>query len=111
MQAREMMLQVSDETFDSVLATVKTPVVFIMGASWCPDCQRIAPFMKNMMGDYVGKLTFLQADFDTAQKLKERFEIRHIPAFILLKDGQVADSLIEPKSIAPVKAFLDRAIA
>ena len=36
---------VTDETFDEVVGKSALPVLFVMGATWCPDCQRIAPLM------------------------------------------------------------------
>lgn len=37
--------------------------------------------------------------------------MRHIPVFVVLKDGQPVDTLIEPKSIAPFKEFVEKAVA
>ena len=96
---------VTDETFDEVVGKSALPVLFVMGATWCPDCQRIAPLMMN-----AGKILFAHADFDSAQGLKERFHVRSIPTLFIIRNGQVLDTLVEPKAIAPVKAFLQKAL-
>ncbi|MDY3273948.1 MAG: thioredoxin family protein [Duodenibacillus sp.] len=101
---------VTDETFDEVVGKSALPVLFVMGATWCPDCQRIAPLMMMLAKENAGKILFAHADFDSAQGLKERFHVRSIPTLFIIRNGQVLDTLVEPKAIAPVKAFLQKAL-
>ena len=61
---------VTDETFDEVVGKSAIPVLFVMGATWCPDCQRIAPLMMMLAKENAGKILFVHADFDSAQGLK-----------------------------------------
>lgn len=61
--------------------------------------------------DYSDKLVFASCDFDNNPVIKEKFDVRHIPVFVVLKDGQPVDTLIEPKSIAPFKEFVEKAVA
>ena len=57
-----------------------------------------------------GKILFVHADFDSAQGLKERFHVRSIPTLFIIRNGQVLDTLVEPKAIAPVKSFLQKVL-
>ena len=104
------MVSVTDESFDEVVAQSKVPVLFAMGASWCPDCKRVAPLMMMFAKEMAGKILFVHADFDSAQGLKERFNVRSIPTLFIMKAGKVVDTLVEPKSIAPVKEFVEKAL-
>ncbi|HBN73234.1 MAG TPA: thiol reductase thioredoxin [Sutterella sp.] len=104
------MTVVTDATFDEVIGKSALPVLFVMGAGWCPDCKRIAPLMAALAKENAGKVLFAHADFDSAQGLKERFRVRSIPTLFIIRNGQVLDTLVEPKAIAPVKAFVEKAL-
>ena len=101
---------VTDETFAEVVGESPLPVLFGMGATWCPGCQRNVPLMMMLAKENAGKILFAHADFDSAQGLKERFHVRSIPTLFIIRNGQVLDTLVEPKAIAPVKAFLQKAL-
>lgn len=105
------MTTVTDETFHEIIENSELPVLFVIGAPWCPDCQRVAPLLMTLAKEQAGKMLFAHADFDSAQALKERFNVRSIPTLFVLCGGKVVDTLVEPKSIAPVKAFVEKAVA
>lgn len=104
------MVSVTDQNFDEVVGKSEIPVLFVMGATWCVDCKRIAPLMMMLAKENAGKVLFAHADFDSAQGLKERFNVRSIPTLFIIKQGKVVDTLVEPKSIAPVKEFVGKAL-
>lgn len=109
--AQSLMTAVTDDTFDAVVASSDLPVVFVIGAPWCIDCRRIAPFMAEFAKRRAGKARFLHADFDQNPGLKARFDVRHIPTLVFLEKGKAVGTLVEPKSVAPVKEFLEKALA
>lgn len=104
------MVMVDDNNFDAVVGKSDKPVLFVIGAMWCPDCQRLQPLMMQLIQKYAGKFTFVRADFDTEKGLKERLDIRSIPTMVIFKAGKETDRLVEPKSIAPVLAVLEKAL-
>ena len=104
------MTEVTDLTFDAVVTQSTNPVVFIMGAPWCVDCRRIAPFMAEFAKRFSDRALFAHADFDKNPALKERFDVRHIPTLFFIKNGETVGTLVEPKSVAPVKDFLENAL-
>ena len=63
---------VTDETFDEVVGKSALPVLFVMGATWCPDCQRIAPLMMMLAKENAGKILFAHADFDSGKILRAK---------------------------------------
>lgn len=111
MQAMPNIMMVTDANFDSVVATSDKPVLLAIGAQWCPDCRRLQPLFMQFAKDYEDKLVFASCDFDNNPGIKEKFDVRHIPVFVVLKQGNVVSSLIEPKSIAPFKEFVEQAVA
>ncbi len=102
---------VTDQNYEEVVAKSDKPVFLAIGAMWCVDCQRIAPFFGQFAEKYGDKLLFASCMFDENPGIKEKFDVRHIPTLVLLKDGKVIDTLVEPKSIAPFKEFVEKALA
>ena len=102
---------VTDQNYEEVVAKSDKPVFLAIGAQWCPDCRRLQPLFMQFAKDYSDKLVFASCDFDNNPGIKEKFDVRHIPTLVLLKDGKVVDTLVEPKSIAPFKEFVEKALA
>ncbi len=102
---------VTDQNYADVVEKADKPVFLAIGAEWCVDCRRIAPFFGQFAEKYADKLVFASCNFDNNPGVKERFDVRHIPTLVLLKDGKVVDTLIEPKSVAPFKEFVEKAAA
>jgi thiol-disulfide isomerase/thioredoxin len=55
---------------DKMMAEAK-PVVAIIRADWCPACKKIEPFMKELMKEYNGRLTFVVFDVTNENLVKE----------------------------------------
>ena len=103
--AQALMTEVTDATFDAVVTQSTHPVVFVVGAPWCVDC-----FMAEFAKRFADRALFAYADFDKNPALKERFDVRHIPTLFFIKNGETVGTLVEPKSVAPVKDFLESAL-
>ena len=93
MQTMPNITMVTDANFDSVVAESQKPVLLAIGAQWCPDCRRLQPLFMQFAKDYSDKLVFASCDFDNNPGIKEK-----------------VDTLIEPKSIAPFKEFVEKAV-
>ncbi len=111
MESMPNITMVTDTNYDEVVNSAKLPVLLAVGAQWCIDCRRLQPLFVQFADQYGDKLTFASCDFDNNPAIKDKFEVRHIPTFFVIKEGKVVDTLIEPKSIAPFKEFVEKAIA
>lgn len=99
---------VTDANYDEVIRAATKPVLLAIGAQWCFDCRRIEPFFMEFAKRYADKVQFARCDFDSNPGIKEKFEVRHIPTIVLIKDGAVIETLVEPKSIAPFKEMIEK---
>lgn len=104
------MLQINDGNLDTLLTSGK-PAVLAVGASWCPDCRRAAPFFEAYAKPLAGKVLFAYADFDTAKGVVERLGIEHIPTMIAFRDGRETERLTEVTAPSVLKEFLERSAA
>ncbi|KAJ3495623.1 hypothetical protein NLG97_g3253 [Lecanicillium saksenae] len=85
-------------------------VVADFHALWCGDCKMIDPFFKKHAADDKFKdVYFCKIDVDVLQDLSKEHAVKNMPTFILFKDGERVEHIIEPKP--PVlDAFLAKAL-
>jgi thioredoxin 2 len=79
---------VSDADFDDVMKNAKVPVLVDFWAAWCGPCQRAAPEVKATAEAMAGKAIVMKVDTEKNPRLAQRFGVRGIPHFVVLKGGQ-----------------------
>ncbi len=80
-------------------------VVLDFFATWCGPCQRVAPAYVEM-GEKMPKVKSLKVDVDDAEDLAAAFNIRAMPTFVVLKNGQIITK-VEGADLARVLAVLE----
>jgi thioredoxin len=83
--------QLTAATFSDVVADGITVVYFWAG--WCGPCRAMAPQF-NRAATLRPKYRFAKIDVDGEPALAERYGIRSIPTFVVIRDGEpiAADS-------------------
>ena len=60
-------------------------------AVWCGPCKMIAPFFEEQAAKNP-EIKFVKVDVDQAMDICRQYKIRAMPTFILIKNGEVAQS-------------------
>lgn len=91
----------TDGNFDSEAIKSDVPVVVDFWATWCGPCRMIAPIIEELATEYEGKVKVGKLDVDENQQTAVKYGVRSIPTVLLLKGGQVQDTVIGavPKSV------------
>ncbi len=63
-------------------------VVVYFGATWCGPCRQTKPLVQELAQELSGKVSFLFIDVDEQPALSQKYEIRSIPALVVLDHGQ-----------------------
>jgi thioredoxin 1 len=56
-------------------------------ADWCSPCKRVRPIVEEINKDSANKFKII--DVDSEMELVRAFEIKSVPTFIIIKDGEV----------------------
>ncbi len=88
---------IQDETeFDALLK--KEPLLVVdCTATWCGPCKLIAPLIDRLAEEYIDRAKVLKLDLDTNKPVAKRFGIRSIPAVMIFKQGELAETMVGAK--------------
>jgi len=67
-------------------------VIVDFHAQWCGPCKAIAPMYSELASTHP-HVTFLRVDTDKQQRIAAKYEIKAMPTFIAIVDGEVKDTL------------------
>jgi len=69
-------------------------VVLDFTAKWCGPCQKISPEYERLSSlEELREVKFYKVDVDDSEELCSKFEIKCMPTFILLKNGEEKDRI------------------
>ena len=79
---------------------------FYFTADWCGPCKKVRPIVEDINRESPS-LKFQIIDADTSLDLIKKFEIKSVPTFILIKDGEVVNRLTGAQTRETLEEFLN----
>ncbi len=96
-------MEISDKTFDEHVQNGYALVEF--WASWCPPCHVIKQILKKLETEETGYQVFT-LNTDRNLKTASRYDIKGLPCFLILKDGELIHREVGAKSEKQIRAML-----
>ena len=91
---------------DNFEATVNEGVSLVdFWAPWCGPCRMIAPVIEELAEDFDGKASICKVNTDEQQDLAVKFAVRSIPTILIMKDGEVVETMV---GAASKEAFAEK---
>lgn len=103
----ELIVHLSDDTFENDVLKSHVPVLVDFWAEWCGPCKMIAPLLDEIAGEYKGRLKVAKLNIDQNNRTPPTFGIRGIPTLLLFKNGEVEATKVGALSKSQLVAFVD----
>jgi len=104
------LLEFTKDNFDKEVIGSKNPVLVDFWAGWCAPCKLMDPVVKEIAGEFDGKMKTGKLNVDDHPEVATKLSILNIPTLVLFKDGHEASRIIgvNPKEavIAKIKGAL-----
>ena len=86
-------LVISDENFNQIID--ENPIVVVdFWAEWCGPCRAMNPIIEELSLIYENKIVFAKLNVDKNPIIPSKYGISSIPTFLIIKNGQVMNSVI-----------------
>lgn len=95
-----MMVEPRRESVDATPGAV----LLEFGASWCPHCRAIQPFLSGMLAKH-SIVQHIPVEDGPGKRLGCSFRVKLWPTLVFLRDGSVLSQLVRPSSEEIADAF------
>ena len=108
--ASENVKTFTDSNFDQ---ETKNGVVLVdFWAEWCGPCRRLAPTVDALAKDYEGRVTVGKMNVDENPDIPaSRFRVMGIPTLVVLKNGELVETLVGLRQKEEITSVLDKHLA
>src|SRR2546428_10325077 len=89
---------VNSRNFEEEVLKSALPVLVDFWAPWCGPCKAIAPSVDALAEELAGKLKVVKVNTDEAGDVAGRYGIMSIPTLLVIKAGQVVETLVGNQS-------------
>lgn len=79
--------------------------VYYFTADWCGPCKKVRPIVEELSRDQ-SEVKFQIIDVDSEGELTRSFEVKSIPTFILIENGQEVNRFTGAKTRKDLENFI-----
>lgn len=105
------MKKIMEKNFNKIVENGEKPVIVIFAGEWCPDCNALLPYYKQLEEKYGDNIVFARAHVGKEKKRwPQKFDFTYIPTFIIFKEGEVWKKFCDEEKIGNIEAAIKEII-
>lgn len=101
-------IKITADNFEKEVLQSDKPVLLDFWAPWCGPCQSIGPVIDSVAAE-VTHAKIGKVNVDEQQQLARQFGVMSIPTLIVIKNGEVIQSVVGANSKSEILAMIDAA--
>ena len=87
------LIKVTEDTFQSEVIDSSKPVLVDFSAVWCGPCKMLDPIVKQLAGEWDGKVKVVKIDADENPNVVMQYQVMGIPTLLFFKDGEIKERI------------------
>ncbi len=89
-----MELKFTDENFETDVLKSEQPVLIDFYADWCGPCKMMAPVIEEIAAEFAGTVKVGKLNVDESPVTAGKYRVMSIPTFLIVKNGEVVDTIV-----------------
>jgi thioredoxin 1 len=87
------LINVTEDTFQEEVIDATEPVLVDFSAVWCGPCKMLDPIVKQLAGEWDGKVKVVKIDADQNPNILMQYSVLGIPTLLFFKDGKIKERI------------------
>jgi thioredoxin 1 len=87
------LINVTEDTFQTEVLDASEPVLVDFSAVWCGPCKMLDPIVKQLAGEWGGKVKVVKIDADQNPNILMQYSVLGIPTLLFFKDGEIKERI------------------
>jgi thioredoxin 1 len=85
------LINVTEDTFQTEVIDSSEPVLVDFSAVWCGPCKMLDPIVKQLAGEWNGKVKVVKIDADQNPNILMQYNVLGIPTLLFFKGGEIKE--------------------
>ena len=87
------LINVTEDTFQEEVIDSSEPVLVDFSAVWCGPCKMLDPIVKQLAGEWDGKVKVVKIDADQNPNILMQYSVLGIPTLLFFKSGEIKERI------------------
>lgn len=87
------LINVTEDTFQIEVIDASEPVLVDFSAVWCGPCKMLDPIVKQLAGEWDGKVKIVKIDADQNPNILMKYGVMGIPTLLFFKEGEIKERI------------------
>lgn len=107
----EDVLNISDADFEEKILNSNVPVLVDFWAPWCGPCVALSSTIDAIAEEYKGKVVVAKMNVDENANIPAQYGVRSIPFVVMIKNGDVCDTMIGAQPKAKIVEMVEKTLS
>lgn len=103
-------IKLNNENFKTEVLESNKVVLIDFYADWCGPCKMMSPVIDEIANEVSENVKVCKLNVDEAQDIAIQYNVMSIPTLVIIKDGNVVDTLVGLRAKSEVLESINNAL-